>query len=65
MTTRAIDRERVSSAFESAREQVESELSAASEGLRWGPRGLERLRKWVGWALFRIAMAVNPEIRDA
>ena len=39
-----------------------SEWSAAREALA-GP-GTEPFRKWLGWALYRIATRVNPEICD-
>jgi len=41
---------------------VDSEWSAAREALA-GP-GTEPFRKWLGWALYRLATRVNPEIRD-
>ena len=43
-------------------ESVDSEWSAAREALA-GP-GTEPIRKWLGWALYRLAARVNPEIRD-
>ena len=42
------------------RELVGSEWNAAYEALR----GPEPARKWLGWALYRLATRVNPEIRD-
>ena len=44
------------------KESVDSEWSAAREALA-GP-GTEPFRKWLGWALYRLAARVNPEIRD-
>ena len=41
---------------------VDSEWSAAREALA-GP-GTEPFRKWLGWALYRLAARVNPEILD-
>jgi hypothetical protein len=43
-------------------ESVDSEWSAAREALA-GP-GTEPIRKWLGWALYRLAARVNPEIVD-
>ena len=43
-------------------QSVDSEWSAAREALA-GP-GTEPIRKWLGWALYRLAARVNPEIRD-
>ena len=43
-------------------ESVDSEWSAAREALT-GP-GTEPIRKWLGWALYRLAARVNPEILD-
>jgi hypothetical protein len=43
-------------------ESVDSEWSAAREALA-GP-GTEPIRKWLGWALYRLAARVNPEILD-
>ena len=42
------------------RERVDSEWSAAREAFS----GPEPARKWLGWALYRLAASVNPEIRD-
>jgi hypothetical protein len=42
------------------RERVDSEWSAAREALA----GPEPARKWLGWALYRLATRVNPEISD-
>lgn len=44
-------------------EALESEWSAVSHALT-GP-GREPVRKWLGWALYRVAARVNPEIRDS
>jgi len=41
-------------------ESVDSEWSAAREALA----GTEPFRKWLGWALYRLAARVNPEILD-
>ena len=43
-------------------ESVDSEWSAAREALA-GP-GTQSIRKWLGWALYRLAARVNPEILD-
>ena len=43
-------------------ESMDSEWSAAREALA-GP-GTEPIRKWLGWALYRLAARVNPEILD-
>jgi hypothetical protein len=43
-------------------ESVDSEWSAAREALA-GP-GTEPIRKWLGWALYRLAARLNPEILD-
>ena len=43
-------------------ESVDSEWSAAREAIA-GP-GTEPIRKWLGWALYRLAARLNPEIRD-
>jgi hypothetical protein len=43
-------------------QSVDSEWSAAREALA-GP-GAEPIRKWLGWALYRLAARVNPEILD-
>jgi hypothetical protein len=43
-------------------QSVDSEWSAAREALA-GP-GTEPIRKWLGWALYRLAARVNPEILD-
>ena len=48
--------------WEALRDTVDSEWSAAREALA-GP-GAEPFRKWLGWALYRLAARVNPEIRD-
>ena len=48
--------------WDEVRESVDSEWSAAREALA-GP-GTEPIRKWLGWALYRLAARVNPEIRD-
>ena len=41
---------------------VDSEWSAAREAFTGA--GTEAFRKWLGWALYRIAARVNPEILD-
>ena len=43
-------------------ESVDSEWSAAREAFA-GP-GTEPIRKWLGWALYRLAARLNPEIDD-
>ena len=43
-------------------QSVDSEWSAAREAL--AGRGTEPIRKWLGWALYRLAARVNPEILD-
>jgi hypothetical protein len=43
-------------------ESVDSEWSAAYEAFT--TPGAEATRKWLGWALYRLATRVNPEIRD-
>jgi hypothetical protein len=48
--------------WEALLDTVDSEWSAAREALA-GP-GTEPFRKWLGWALYRLAARVNPEIRD-
>ena len=48
--------------WDDLRESVDSEWSAAREALA-GP-GTEPIRKWLGWALYRLAARVNPEILD-
>ena len=48
--------------WDDLRESVDSEWSAAREALA-GP-GAEPIRKWLGWALYRLAARVNPEILD-
>jgi hypothetical protein len=47
--------------WEALRDTVDSEWSAAREAFAGGS---EPFRKWLGWALYRIAARVNPEIRD-
>ena len=42
------------------RESADSEWSALSEAFD-GP-GTDSLRKWLGWALYRLARRVNPEV---
>jgi hypothetical protein len=44
------------------RDSVDSEWSAASQALTG--RGMTPVRKWLGWALYRVAARLNPEIRD-
>ena len=48
--------------WQELREQVDSEWNAAYEALR--SPGTEPARKWLGWALYRLAARVNPEITD-
>ena len=48
--------------WEELRESVDSEWSAAFHALT--SPGTEPIRKWLGWALYRLAARVNPEIRD-
>ncbi len=48
--------------WEALLDTVDSEWNAAREALA-GP-GTEPFRKWLGWALYRLAARVNPEIRD-
>jgi hypothetical protein len=48
--------------FEEWVESVDSEWSAAREAFA-GP-GTEPIRKWLGWALYRLAARLNPEIDD-
>ena len=48
--------------WEELLESVDSEWSAAREAFS-GP-GTEPIRKWLGWALYRLATRVNPEIGD-
>ena len=43
-------------------ESFDSEWSAAREAFA-GP-GTEPIRKWLGWALYRLAARLNPEIQD-
>ena len=43
---------------------VASELRAAREALPVGPQGFRNFRKWLGWATYRFATWVNPEIKD-
>ena len=43
-------------------ESVDSEWSAAYEAFT--APDVEASRKWLGWALYRLAARVNPEIRD-
>ncbi len=45
-------------------EVVASELRAAREGLPVGRHGLRNFRKWLGWASYRFAAWVNPEIEE-
>ncbi len=46
--------------WEALRDTVDSEWSAAREAFA----GPGPFRKWLGWALYRLAASVNPEIRD-
>ena len=48
--------------WEALLDTVDSEWSAAREAFT--SAGTEALRKWLGWALYRIAARVNPEILD-
>ncbi len=43
---------------------VASELRAAREGLPVGRHGMRNFRKWLGWASYRFATWVNPEIDE-
>ena len=43
-------------------ESVESEWVALGQAL--GGRGRDPVRKWLGWALYRLAARVNPEIEE-
>ena len=45
-------------------EAVASELRAAREGLPVGRHGIRNFRKWLGWASYRFASWVNPEIDE-
>jgi hypothetical protein len=45
-------------------EALASELRAAREGLPVGPNGVQNFRKWLGWASYRFAAWVNPEIDE-
>lgn len=45
-------------------EVVASELRAARQGLPVGRHGLQNFRKWLGWASYRFAAWVNPEVDD-
>ncbi len=51
--------------WSSARERADSEFHALAEGLPVGRQGPVRFRKWLGWALFRLAAWVNPEVADS
>ena len=42
-------------------DSVDSEWSAAREAFAGGT---EPFRKWLGWALYRLAARVNPDILD-
>jgi len=44
------------------RESLDSEWSAAYQA--FSTPGAEARRKWLGWALYRLAARLNPEIRD-
>ena len=46
--------------WEALRDNVDSEWNAAREAFA----GAEPFRKWLGWALYRLAARVNPEILD-
>ena len=41
-----------------------SELRAARQGLPMGRHGIRNFRKWLGWASYRFAAWVNPEVDD-
>jgi len=45
-------------------EALASELRAAREGLPVGRYGVQNFRKWLGWASYRFAAWVNPEIDE-
>ena len=47
--------------WEELLDSFSSEWSAAREAFAGGT---EPFRKWLGWALYRLATHVNPEIRD-
>jgi len=48
--------------WESFRESLDSEWNAAFEAFT--TPDAEARRKWLGWALYRLAARVNPEIQD-
>ena len=48
--------------WEALRESVDSEWNAAFEAFT--TPGSDSARKWLGWALYRLAARVNPEIHD-
>ena len=41
-----------------------SELRAARHALPVSRRGVRNFRKWLGWASYRFAAWVNPEIEE-
>ena len=45
-------------------EAVASELRAARQALPVGRQGVRNFRKWLGWASYRFAAWVNPEIDE-
>jgi len=60
--TRLRRRDEWAERWEDLRESVDSEWSAAFQALT--SPGTQPIRKWLGWALYRIATRVNPEILD-
>lgn len=46
--------------LELLRESVDSEWAAVGQALT----GTTPVRKWLGWALYRVAARVNPEIHE-
>ena len=55
---------RVGDRVERSVEVVASELRAARDGLPLGPQGVRNFRKWLGWASYRFAAWVNPDVGD-
>ena len=47
-----------------AKEIAESEMRAARDGFPVGPHALNRFRKWLGFACFRLARWLNPEVSE-
>ena len=43
---------------------VASELRAVSHAVPVGRSGMQNFRKWLGWASYRFASWVNPEVDD-